>query len=134
MSKLNPKFIILCVLQVLSLSACKDASINVTYGECEGQTICAEIPITYTDPETNQIITEYDRVCQPNPLSKGCRSSGGNCESCDPNAKIVARSLSLQNNETCPVTTTHTHTYETPGCWCNITFVGRRCCYCLRNL
>jgi hypothetical protein len=59
-------------------------------------------------------------------------SIGTVCDPCNSNPQLVA-SVSLANNETCPVTRTHYNTYETPGCWCNITFVGRRCCYCLNN-
>ncbi len=75
-------------------------------------------------------------------LTKGCRpvettflgvTISRGCETCNPNAITQSVSLSLANNETCPVTTTHSHTYETPGCWCNIFLVGRRCCHCLNN-
>jgi hypothetical protein len=72
-------------------------------------------------------------------LTKGCRpvetrflgiTVSRGCEACNPNATTQSISLSLQGNPTCPVTTTHSHTFETPGCWCTVPFVGRRCCYC----
>lgn len=133
MRKLSFLFRVLFVSLILQFVACKDASVNVSWGECEAETICTDIPVTYTDPETQETVFTYERACQPNPLSKGCVSGGGNCSPCDPDARVVSASLTLQNNETCPVTTTHSNTYETPGCWCNIIFVGRRCCHCLNN-
>lgn len=73
----------------------------------------------------------YEHDILNNKIKKVYLKVGKTCSPCIPNAQNISASLSLQGNPTCPVTTTHTRTYETPGCWCNITFVGRRCCFCI---
>jgi hypothetical protein len=52
------------------------------------------------------------------------------CGSCNPDAKLQVASLSLQGGQTCPVTTAHSDTFKTPGCWCTVPFVGDKCCFC----
>lgn len=104
---------------IISLS-CDNFKISVSTNKCEPQHSCEQV--------CQGLNCQWQ--CVPNPSAKGCDS---NCDSCDPGAKTQIASLSLANNETCPVTTTHSNTYETPGCWCNIIFVGRRCCHCLNN-
>lgn len=52
---------------------------------------------------------------------------GRSCERCNSSASLQQVSVSVQGNPTCPVTTTHSNTFRTPGCWIYVPFVGDRC-------
>ncbi len=106
---------------------------KVEKGQCREHSKCE---ITLAGQNTCMTRVEYaqEDACQDwveKNFLDGVVARG--CNACTPNPTQQAINLTLQGNPTCPVTTTHSNTYETPGCWCNIFLVGRRCCYCLNN-
>jgi len=107
-----------------------DKSTSVSVATCEEKTSCLTTVQNVYDDNGDLVGTEDVTECSPNPASLGCAGSDNNCSSCNPNASIQQASLSLQGGQTCPVTTTSSDTFKTPGCWCHVPFVGDRCCFC----
>lgn len=54
----------------------------------------------------------------------------GDCKVCNPKATKQNVSASLQNGDTCPVSTTHSSTFKTPGCWVDPCPIGS-CEFCI---
>lgn len=98
---------------------------------CAGFSKCQEDP-----PGTGQQTcsaaygTKATDGCQTTTTTPLLGSNTYSCNACTPAVNIKPVVLSLQGGQTCPVTTTHSESFKTPGCWCYVPFVGDRCCFC----
>lgn len=103
-------------------------------GHCSNSTTKPCVAYSKCDDSGECVVTNdatADDSCQTTITTNFFGDKTYSCSSnCSLKTAFQAASLSLQGGQTCAVTTTHSESFKTPGCWCYVPFVGDRCCFC----